>query len=126
MTDKHHEHLTEVIAETKAEIERISEQKKSAIKVLELIEEKSPRLVNKIKYLVSAKKAYENIMAIKVAEATEIAEPEPEVEVAEKPKKKSLFKRLKKEPEPVAEPEQPAQEVIPEPSDDLDSAIKDL
>ena len=116
MTDKHHQHLTEMIAETKAEIEKIIEQEKSARKVLELIEQKSPKLQNKIKYLLSAKQAYEEVMggAINVAES-EIAEP------VEPPQKKSLFKRRKK-PEP-----EPTPESAPEPaSENLEDAIKDL
>ena len=39
MTDKHHQHLTDMIAETKAEIEKIIEQEKSARKALERIEQ---------------------------------------------------------------------------------------
>ena len=31
MTDKHHQHLTEMIAETKAEIEKIIEQEKRGV-----------------------------------------------------------------------------------------------
>ena len=122
MTDKHHEHLTEMIAETKAEIEKIIEQEKSARKALERIEQDTPKLAGKMKYLLSAKNAYENIMGDTIAEVT--APPEPEV--VEKPKKKpSLFKRLKKDKEP--EPEQPRPEPVPEPApDNLEDAIKDL
>ena len=120
MTDKHHQHLTDMIAETKAEIEKIIEQEKSARKALERIEQDTPKLAGKMKYLLSAKSAYENIMGDTIAEIT--APPEPEVE---KPKKKpSLFKRLKKDKEPTPEP---APEPEPEPApDDLEDAIKDL
>ena len=121
MTDKHHQHLTDMIAETKAEIEKIIDQEKSARKALERIEQDTPKLASKMKYLLSAKNAYENIMGDTIAE---VAPPAPEPEVVEKPKKKpSLFKRLKKEPEP----EQPRPEPTPEPaSENLEDAIKDL
>ena len=68
MTDKHYKHLTDMIVETKAEIEKIIEQEKSARKALERIEQDTPKLASKMKYLLSAKNAYENIMGGTIAD----------------------------------------------------------
>ena len=129
MTDKHYTHLVDMIAETEAEIAKILNQRDTAQDGLKQIEKKAPMLQTKIQYLTSAKTHYESIltgMGETIAdEVTAKVAEVAEVEVVEKPKKKSLFKRLKKDPEPE---EQPIPEQTPSKSasENLEDAIKDL
>ena len=127
MADKHYTHLIDMIAETEAEIAKILNQRDTAQDVLKQIERKAPMLQTKIQYLTSAKTHYESILTGMGATIADDVTKVAQVEVVEKPKKKSLFKRLKKDPDPEPE-EQPKPEQTPSKSasENLEDAIKDL